>query len=247
LLLTGILLQASTGAEPVSYFNEPVDEPLKIRVTREPQFPLELKLNGVTRGQAVFMLSVNEKDELEDYLMIAATHRQFGREVARVIEDWDFSAPRTGVEKIPVIQSVEINFEASGTVLSLDVNSVTRLFLFDKLKHPDAFRTYKLSELDDIPEPIQVEEPYIPKDLVDENKRVHAVFSFYIDPEGNVRMPLLQYVDDEVDPLILLITEQSLHGWKFTPPTYRGDPVLVRVAQPFQYQFKVDRPDGVSG
>tara|TARA_B110000444_G_C18364515_1_gene377508 strand:+ start:112 stop:342 length:231 start_codon:yes stop_codon:yes gene_type:complete len=72
-----------------------------------------------------------------------------------------------------------------------------------------------------------------------------VVFSFYIDTEGTVRIPSLEDTGDQVvDEQILEAVQNAFIQWEFRPPTIEGQPVVVRVLQPFCFSKKSgDVPD----
>jgi len=65
-----------------------------------------------------------------------------------------------------------------------------------------------------------------------------AVFEFYIDESGNVRIPMLREAEasDDIEEELLVIVQDALMKWKFRPPKKNGKPVVVRVAQPIFFR-----------
>ena len=88
------------------------------------------------------------------------------------------------------------------------------------------------SQLDSIPRPVYMEEFALHTGLLDQPYTEFIYYEFFIDEEGNVRMPVLRNSDASYD--VLAVIYDSLLKWKFEPPTRNGRPVITRVIQPFR-------------
>ncbi|MDQ8204539.1 hypothetical protein [Pelagicoccus sp. SDUM812003] len=203
----------------------------------DPIFPPALKQRGVFKGKAVFAVFVNQFGELADYLLIEASHLEFASSVERVIDRWKFSVPYADGEPAPVASRLVINFRLDGVVYETTGFHLVLPFGNDILTD-DEYRIYGVWELDKVPEPIEIAKPEFHVDLLEEREQVNAIFDFFIDTEGRVRIPTLREADDKVDERLLVIAQDALIKWRFNTPTVDGKPVVSRVAQPFRFKNK---------
>ncbi len=208
-----------------------------IKVNAEPHFPSMLKNMGISEGKVRMVVAVNAEGNLLDYLVVEATHEAFARAVEEVVSDWSFVPPTENGQPYSIATFVDVNFRTDGMmVMSPDMMTVISLFYnLPIVNEADAIRVFSVNDLDRIPEPIYVEKPLVPVELLgDEVYR--AVFEFYIDRNGNVHIPVLRNKELDIDERILVIAQDALWKWQFSPPTVKGRPVVVKVAQPLVFQ-----------
>lgn len=210
-----------------------------VNENKDPLFPVSLKLQGVEEGFASFAISVNHFGELDDYLLLEASRIEFAEAVEKVLPAWDYSVPIIDGETASIVSRVLVKFKrGSGVVYETSGYENIHRQLNAHATSRDDYRIYSPSELDSIPLITHIERPTFHIDLLEDREIVNAVFQFYIDTEGNVRIPTLREADDKVDERLLLIAQDSLLSWKFEPPLHHGKPVVVRVAQPFRFKKK---------
>lgn len=209
-----------------------------VNENRDPIFPNGLKREGVEEGFATFAIFVNHFGELEDFLLLEASRIEFAEAVKRVLPTWDYSVPFLDGEPAPIVSRVLVKFKrGSGVVYE---TSGYESFNHQLLPHstPQEYRVYSPSDLDSIPLITHIERPTFHLDLLEDREIVNAVFQFYIDEQGDVRIPTLREADDKVDERLLLIAQEALMQWKFEPPRRNGKAVVARVAQPFRFKKK---------
>jgi len=211
----------------------------------QPSFPRKLAKHGITEGYAIILVSVSEEGSLVDWLTIEASDRSIIKEVEKVIWDWWFSIPE--IDGIPrqVCNKITITFNAKmiqSTATDTSGGLVNRHYdkLLQKQRYyhlgPIRSRPYRIvsvAELDQYPEATYVVPATISPELLRECMGAEAVFEFYIDEKGYVRIPSLKRVEGYADEVALNAAQQALLQWKFKPPTVNGKPVTVKVAQPF--------------
>ncbi len=207
-----------------------------IKEYQDPIFPNSLKMEGYDEGYATFAICVNQFGELKDYLLLEASHIQFAKAVERVIPKWRYSVPLVDGEVGAIASKIRVNFErGSGFVYeTIGYQSLLPNFINVPL-YSDAYRIYTLNELDSIPIPNHIQKPNFPVQMLEERETVNAVFEFFIDKEGNVRIPTLREADDRIDERLLIIAQEALLQWKFNPPMHNGKPVVAKAAQPFRF------------
>ena len=238
LLLAASLLQAQGREERVRRYdaNATSHVSFEIRESKDPVFPLSMKRLGYDKGVAIFAIFINQFGELADYLPLEATHIDFAEAVEKVLPDWDYSVPYVDGKTAAIVSRIKVTFERGKGVVYETTG-------YDHYSHVNAlhetqsaYRTYSVAELDSIPEPIHIEKPAFHIELLEERNLVNAVFEFYIDENGKVRMPTLREADDKVDERLLILAQEALLQWRFNAPTRDGQPVVARTALPFRFK-----------
>lgn len=236
LLCLTVFLGATTG------FTAPNDENTTskpfFKVTLDPVFPVSLQMEGVDKGSATVLLVVDKTGQLSDYLLVGASHPYFGRAVTKVLPSWEFSARTIDGQPVNTVRRLHVEFESNGSIISLTPSLALEALMPGVGKQNQkrlAYSVASLSELDQLPKPIKIVEPYLYRSEGEQNHGLRIVFQFFIDEEGRVRIPIAdEKALEGVDEQLLEAVHKALVQWKFTPPTINGEPVVVRAAQPFQ-------------
>ena len=209
---------------------------LTIDVKREPVFPISLQQQGYSDGKVVIAFEVDYSGELRDWIVLEATHPAFVDALANVIDTWDFSPPKINGESRSIVSRLIVNYHTSGNVLSFDLVSglATR---FNELTGWQSQRIAlaEVADLDSPPTPTRVIKPSVPKDVLQKYSGSKAVFTFYVDENGRVRIPVLHRIDGEADPGMLLAAQEALEQWRFEPPTVNSHPVSIQLSQQFVF------------
>jgi len=203
---------------------------LRINMTVKPAFPQHLIANGVNRGETRVLISVSHQGVLVDSLVVAYTDKAFADAVLDVLERWRYEPMLVRGQAVPCQVELLISFEATGVVVSLDVNkAISRL-----TNRPEeiVFSPCGLRELDQIPRPVQADSPIFPKWLRDSGIHGNVTVEFYIDEKGAVRMPAVLAADHEE---LGFLAVDAVRGWRFDAPTRNGRPVLAKVRQLFHF------------
>lgn len=231
-LLGGIETETTPG-----YTLTGEDVELSIKVVKQPVFPHILKLEGFSKGQVSLLLEISYEGELLDWLVYRADHKRFVGAVEAVIADWKFSQPSRNGNPISVIARVDVNFESTGDIVSLDhFGAFQQMTKFNERYSPHAVGIAAVAQLDAPPSAIHVAPPLIAQSLLDKHGSGICVFKFFIDTEGNVRLPHLSKVEGYVDDRLILAAQDALAQWRFVPPTIGGRAVVVEVSQPFHFE-----------
>lgn len=224
---------ATAEATDVSYRD-------RFTISEQPMFPPGLAARVVTQGSASFLLLVNREGELEDFLMLEASHLDVGEAIARALPEWEFRATVIEGEAVNGVSRVTINLRSGGSVAMLSVSDDVQNLFPGRSKligeGQSAYRVAAMEDLDYVPELIHaVPPPTPPVDLI-RAESVVVVFGIFIDETGRVRIPVLQDAGGgRVDLSVLESAQRALLQWRFTPPTIEGQPVIVRVQQPFRF------------
>ena len=235
--LAAWLSVAATWAETLNIKTSEGMLRMKVDISPAPIFPPSLIQDGITEGQVTVLVVVDEDGDLKDWLVTEASHFLLVKAIDRVIEDWDFEAPTLNGEFILSVNRLDIEFDGSGGLVDFSgVHASVNLMLGNKLKGFNTYGVASVTELDSIPEPIYVERPVFPRELLGNRNEIRAILDFYIDEEGDVHIPTVRAADDGCHEGLLVAAQNALWEWKFSPPTIRGKPVVARAAQPFVFQ-----------
>lgn len=217
----------------------PDREPLKIIRTVEPLYPLRLQMQGIKEGDAQIAVAVDERGQLQDYLVIGYSRKEFADAAVAVLKRWKFEPMRLRGVPHPVTQELRFNFESRG--LSV-VNQTIGDYVESRIERlaPDlySFRAFTLRELDRLPVPREIVAPVYPQELVDNGISGRVSVEFYIDENGQVRLPSVRTTAHEELSMAAILAVQR---WRFDPPQRHGRPVLVRAIQDFNFTPKPGR------
>lgn len=234
-MLAWAIAPASAFADVYSIDTSSVN--LTIDVQRRPIFPVALQQQGYTEGKVIIAFEIDHTGELRDWLPIESSHPAFVQSIARVIDSWDFSPPLINGESQSIVSRLTIDYRSTGNVLSFDLASGLSSVRFNELigwsEHHS--RLAKVRELDTPPRPIKQVAPTVPTDVIARYGGTTAIFSFYVDETGAVRIPSLRQINGDAEPGMLLAAQEALEQWRFEPPTSRSKPVSIRLSQSFVF------------
>ncbi len=239
-LIAGIALPFSSGfaSKETIVADTPEGElRLSVNLSPSPVFPPSLERDGMTGGTVTVLTAVGQQGELIDWLVVKASHYLLARSVDNVIEEWNFDVPTLNGEPVPLVNRFDINFESRGSFIdATGVSSSINLMLGNRLSGFHEYGVASIKDLDGIPEPIYVQRPIFPQELLRGRSEMRAILDFYIDEEGDVHIPTVRAADDGVDDQLLIAAQNALWQWKFSPPTIKGKPVVAKAAQPFVFR-----------
>lgn len=218
------------GFEPAVVSN--LSAPWRIHQTTKAHFPPRLLQNAVTHGEARVRASIDASGRLLDALVISCTHRDFGAEALRVVQQWRFDPGLENGAPIGVVGDITFAFVMNG-VVAVANNSPLKS---DEPVSPDdstAYGAASLKNLDRIPTPTHVVPPVYPRNWADRGIVGSATVEFFIDESGRARIPLVAAADH---PLLGASAVAAIAQWQFEPPTCHGRRVLVRAEQVFAFQ-----------
>lgn len=236
-LLGAAIVFAASGVTTFAEEAKINDPGVNLEITPKPMptYPLGLKEYGIFEGSVVAIIEIDSFGELRDYIILEASHANFANSLDRVLPKWDFTAPKVNGEPRTVITKIQVNFESSGDVVSLSISDAAAV----RMGFTNFVRTKNYVvpavDLDTIPQLINFENPRLPKELLNLYSGESCVFEFYVDKEGNVRMPAVREDGVDMDVQLLVAVQDALEQWKFQAPKMDGKPVIVRLAQEFKF------------
>jgi hypothetical protein len=236
------LLCLTLGLGATTGFTAPNDENSRaenfFKVTFEPTFPISLQMGGIDEGSATVLLVIDKTGQLTDYLLVEASHPFFGKAVTDVLPSWEFNPRKIDGQPVNSVRRLFVEFESNGSIISLTPSLALEALIPGvgrQNQKRQAYSVASLRELDHLPKPIKIVEPYLYRSAGEQNYGLRVVFHFFIDEAGRVRIPIAdESTLQAIDELLLEAVHKALVQWEFTPPTVDGKPVVVRAAQPFQ-------------
>jgi len=198
-----------------------------------PIFPNSLKMDGITQGRAVIAVSLDHEGRMKDHLVVAYTNEQFARTSLDALRDWKFSPARLDGEPVPVQFDLAFDYTLEGAVITA---GIAEHFLWDHYGRMGssalAYQPATSARLDRAPMRIGGESPKYAQAAAKEGVKGNVTVRFYIDEQGNVRLPAVEGLSD---PYLNEQAVTALRGWKFAPVTSGGQPVLVAAQQEFNF------------
>lgn len=234
-ILAILLVFAALNAEcaqPIS--QQARRQPMRIIQTFDPIFPLQMT-RTVREGEARVVISVDATGSLKDLLVIGYTKKPFADEAVKSLREWRYEPARIDGEPVAATAEVSFRFEATGVVVDQTVmeSAQSMLCWFERNQYDYALCTLK--DLDKIPVPKNAKGPMYPAAIAGAGIQGEVLVIFYIDEQGNVRMPAIHRADD------LRLADyavQAVSEWHFEPPTRKGVPTLVKASQLFKFYPK---------
>jgi len=134
---------------------------------------------------------------------------------------------------VGVIAELIFHFTAQGVVVSSqNVGDIMEAQMLRLLDGYYRFRPCSVDELDRLPATVATVAPVYPRELAQKGLHGAVTVEFYIDETGAVRLPSVAPGESlELGGLAIA----ALNQWKFTPPTSRGQAVMVKAVQTFNF------------
>ncbi len=198
-----------------------------------PQFPLPLKVDGITKGNAIVAISVSAEGKLTDWLVLGYTDEMFAKECIAVLKEWQFTPAKLDGTPVPARIEFTFNFSLEGAVVTANI---LNRFLWDNLPGMGdgryIYRVNRSNEIDRLPVRLNTVAPKYAVEAEREGVRGKVEVRFYIDETGAVRMPA---VDADAHPYLADTAVAAVKEWRFEPPTHNGRPVLIAARQVFDF------------
>jgi TonB family protein len=206
--------------------------PVRIEQTVEAQFPPRLNFSTISSGEARVMINIDADGQLADLLVTGYTHQAFADEAVRVLKQWRYHPAIVNDEAVGSRVELQINFIATGRVVSLTALDATSAFVQRMWPATLFKRVCTQDELDRPIEVLQTVTPFHPGQAEHASDQAGVLLDFYVDEDGRTRMPVVM----ETTSLIYAqAAVGALSQWRFAVPTSRGKPVAVRVRQKFVF------------
>lgn len=207
-------------------------ESFKVEATVKPPLSPTMLMEGITEGKLVVAVDVSAEGQLTDCLVLAYTHPGLVTPCLDAIKQWKFTPARIDGVPVPAQAELTINYSAQGVVVSrssiTDIDQqLQRMFGYRFARRPGY-----AGELDSAPTRLTTVTPAYAKDAEKQGVRGTVTVFFYIDENGDVRMPC---VEAGAHPYLSDAAVAAVRSWKFQPPMAHGKPVLVAARQDFKF------------
>lgn len=226
-LLFALALACPAAEQPTSLALAP--DHREIVTLPEIEFPLHLLHRGYTYGEVRLLVKVSPEARLIDALVTNYTHKTFADVTLAALPRSTFHPLLIDGKPVITVTELSVLFQSDGPIV------VEHFTGQGASMWPDtyAYEPCDPSRLDQPLQPLVTKAPLYPKDLCEQGVAGSVVLEYYIDETGRVRMPMVcEAQNDILASLTLLAVEQ----WRFSPPSSRNQPVLVRVRQKFDFQ-----------
>jgi len=187
----------------------------------EPTYPSRMRINGVTRGEALVWITVDRAGKLLDAYATEFSHESFAESSLAAIKSWEF-APDPEAEHVPRLYPVRFNYFIDGVVVVVMHPSDKDTNLLPLSAPVRDHKSYAFGELDAVPAEVHTPLPQYPEALKTEKKSGRVEVLFFVDPSGRVRVPSVVRSDD---PHFAEAAIQAVESWSFEAPKRRGQPV----------------------
>lgn len=219
-------------APAVAQESEPAVAGPRIIRTVEPVFPASLLPSHPKGGHARLVLELSSTGELADVLVTGYTARGFANEALWCAKRWRYEPARLHGQPIASQWELLMTFEPSGNMVSMTAIDSANELVNVGFQATDTYRPRRLDELDRPLTATNTVQPAYPAPLQQRGLKGEVTIDFFIDEQGNVRVPSLQESDHNE---LGAHAAAALRQWKFERPTVRGQPVLVKARQTFRF------------
>lgn len=180
-----------------------------------PAYPEELKARRITGG-AELRVVIDERGDVKDIMVEAATNEEFGRSAAAAVAQWRYEPALKGGQPCAIRAALPVGFGLSATDLAeLEARRVKEALPSGPPLHP-------MEELDEWPVLKKEIKPETPGILRTEKRMGQAVMALIVDETGSPR---------DVHPLLNTHTEcaaaatEAIRQWRFRPGRRGGTAV----------------------
>ena len=190
----------------------------------EINFPGSALAHAIPKGSAVVGILVNADGKAAYLLVVNCTDPAFGKALLDAVGSLTFAPAR--FKGVPVPARFHIKYQFSPPAKSIAVNAVEAATIrANSLQAPVVYAAVAESKLDQPLEFIQSAVPGLPAGYRPAGEqRVMLAVTFYVDAEGRVRAP---NVESAPAPELIAPMIEAVREWTFTPPRFKGKPVLV--------------------
>jgi len=225
LVTAGSALLAEEAAEPDS--SQPrLKEPIHAMV------PFSLLNVPMQEPKAVARIQVNSRGEVDDLVILSATHVELANRADRLLRDARFVTDH-------LAEGEAIRFEISLSFLypsqmGLQIKTAmddVETMVADVQSRDFRVRTFPPAELDAPPQLLDRGEVFVPETGVGDRIEGRAIVEFHINHLGEVRMP---QVVEASHPEVARAAVATVSDMTFSPPRHEGRPAVTKVRMPFE-------------
>lgn len=207
--------------------------PPKIIQTVPARFPVSLENTTNRSGEAVVLASITAEGTLGDVLVAGYSHPDFATEAVNVLRQWRFEPAQLEGQPVSVRLTLQFDFQTTMRVINLPARD--SLAALARLPAGATGRNL-VAEARELDQPLSLLEsppPRHPRTAV-ATPEARVTLDFYVDAAGRARLPV---VVESTDQAYTDAAVQAVDTWRFSTPTRRGQPVIVRTQQTFLFSI----------
>jgi TonB family protein len=210
---------------------------VKVNQTEEATYPTALVNVGVKSGSASVAIAIDDTGRLTDYLVTAYTHPAFAGSAVAALKKWTFEPAMIHGFPRNSKSDLTFRFQVEGVVVvTMTALSYGEMLHLKLAPGSYAYSACTLGELDRIPVPTKIVNPLYQNKLARSSNGGHVLVSFYIDEQGNVRMPSVSKETNDANEELAALAVSAVAQWQFDPPMSKGRPVLVAAQQDIHFK-----------
>lgn len=206
-----------------------VAQPAEFANPANPANPAEVagssEVGEGVEGQVIFAVQVLASGSLADYLQVASSDEGLDAAALRTLLATRFAPAQVATEPIDMHVAVALNFKDS-TMITMDVEDLWVPNERTGRSPATTLQVFQRDELDRTPRLIRDVRP------LGASREGSATVQFFIDREGQVRMPMVTKADDAGMANSAL---QAVRQWHFLPAYRHGQAVIALVRQRFDF------------
>ncbi|HWA24609.1 MAG TPA: TonB family protein [Lacunisphaera sp.] len=197
-------------------------------------YPPSMTYEAIYSGEARIAISVDAQGKLDDFLVIAYTHEDFAKAAVMALKRWRYQPALVRGEPRASRTEILFEFKDQGVIVQNLPGALERRMIMAPFGEHYVYAPCRLSELDELPEPLDLAKPQVKGD-----GHSHTVaVEFYIDEAGLARMPAVDRTS--ADDRFAAAAVRAVEQWRFKPPLRKGRAVLVRAQQVFTFEPRTE-------
>lgn len=193
--------------------------------------PMSLHNTSIQDPKVVAMIQVSGDGSVEDLVVIEASHINLVERAERLIRRALFDPGDVGMNEsirfelnLPFLYPSDLGMQNRTTSEDIEI-------MIDEVKDRDMrVRFHNPGELDEPPQVLERGKVYVPEDEAGNPLPGEARVEFYVNHQGEVRLPRILSSSDEEIAIAAMATVADM---KFLPPTVEGKPVVTKVRMPY--------------
>lgn len=226
---TALVLLCAALLAPVNHVlasdvsNQKAADQLSLIKFALPEYPSYLQQIGLTEGTVAMAIERNAAGAVADVLVLESTHYRFSDAATEATKVWRFAPLPEGTPAIAAqVPIVRIQFAMDSlTSVLMPTIYVGRP---EMPVRPDQIKVITFAELDRAPAAKTQPMPAFPAELARRGVKGTASVSFFVDPDGKVRIPVVTAADA---PEFAEAALAAIRQWRFEAPRKGGKKVTA--------------------
>lgn len=189
-----------------------------------PEFPSNLRRDGVARGTASVIITRDVAGAPVDILLLESTHPEFGDAAVTAVKQWRFLPLGAGQPRVQRTEVVSFDFAMQGVVFAPAAGRTAAIDLTRRTASGPSIHLVSFDQLDHPIKAIRQVMPGFPAAMVGHVEQGWANVEFLVDEDGRVRVPIVVM---ESAPAFGDAALVAVANWQFEHPRENGRPVIA--------------------